>query len=829
MLAKEYSGSGFAPTRPLVLAAIAWALGIAVDRHLGILSLSGLWFTSIAALMAATWYWYRQRHRLFTIALVTSLACISASWHHLHWNYIAEDELGRYAQRSTEPLCLEAIIVEPARFEPAPPRDPLRALPTGPTTEFVCRAKRIRNGQTWQDVSGESRIRVTGELPHLNSGDLLRVYGRFRRPSPAMNPGQFDWSLFERGAGRHCEIRCQVPECVTVLESAGASPLSRLVNHLRTRCVWRLEKYVDPENSDLARAVLLGDRDVLSDETDETFLRTGTIHLLVVSGLHVGIVAFAVWSIISTGVLSRRTGLLITALLVITYAAVVGGRPPVIRATVLILLGLLAMIPGRRVVVENLLAVAAMVVLILNPTNLFQSGTQLSFLCVIALAAYGQVVNSRRTMDPLQILIYEYSPWYEKALTSVRRQAVHLALVSCLLWVVVAPLVAYHFHITTPIGILLTPILWPLVVGALATGIAICSVAWVIPPLAALLGKLCSLFLGTTASIVEAAADLGLGSFYCAGPEWWWLFILYLGIALPLLIPRYRMRWQWHVSLAAFWIACGFIVSANKTNEDQLHCTFLSMGHGTCVVLQLPGDQTVLYDAGSLSSPDGATNTIASYLWSEGITRIDAIVLSHADVDHYNAVPGLLERFHVGAVYVSPMMFDPWSTGGQLEAPELLRTKLEEAEVPLREVWMNDRLRVAHPELDMEVLHPGRYGTEGRDNANSIVLLVRFAGHTVLLPGDLESPGLDAVVAEQPLDVDILLAPHHGSVNSDPPGFAAWCTPDWTIVSGPSSVAGTSETESSYRAIGSKVIHTSQSGATRFSVTNQGIIAETYR
>src|SRR5690606_5406343 len=136
------------------------------------------------------------------------------------------------------------------------------------------------------------------------------------------------------------------------------------------------------------------------------------------------------------------------------------------------------------------------------------------------------------------------------------------------------------------------------------------------------------------------------------------------------------------------------------------------------------------------------------------------IVISHADVDHYNGVPGLLERFAVGRVLVSPLMFDPWATDGQLDAPNYLKEQIDAAGVPLQEVWMNDRLRVADERVRVEVLHPPRAGVPGRDNANSVLLAIEFAGRRILLPGDLEAPGLETVIAEQPLDVDVLLAPH---------------------------------------------------------------------
>jgi competence protein ComEC len=175
------------------------------------------------------------------------------------------------------------------------------------------------------------------------------------------------------------------------------------------------------------------------------------------------------------------------------------------------------------------------------------------------------------------------------------------------------------------------------------------------------------------------------------------------------------------------------------TTNLNVKLDVFGMGHGTCVVLELPGGQTLICDAGSLGSPEGATRSVASYLWSRGITRIDAVVLSHSDIDHYNAMPGLIERFDVSAVYVSPLMFDPWATDGQLTAPNYLRETLEQAGVPLHEIWMNDRLQVADSEVVIDILHPPRTGVVGRDNANSILLNVQYAGHSVLLPGDLES------------------------------------------------------------------------------------------
>src|SRR6185369_9808510 len=111
-----------------------------------------------------------------------------------------------------------------------------------------------------------------------------------------------------------------------------------------------------------------------------------------------------------------------------------------------------------------------------------------------------------------------------------------------------------------------------------------------------------------------------------------------------------------------------------------------------------------------------------------------------------------------------------------------LRAALAKSRVEVREVWSGDRLR-ASAAARIDVLHPPRRGVLGSDNANSVVLAIEYAGRRILLTGDLESPGLDDVMAEEPYDCDVLLAPHHGSRRSDPPGFAAWSTPKWVVLS----------------------------------------------
>jgi competence protein ComEC len=339
------------------------------------------------------------------------------------------------------------------------------------------------------------------------------------------------------------------------------------------------------------------------------------------------------------------------------------------------------------------------------------------------------------------------------------------------------------------------------------------AIGWLIPPVAVVCGAVCNLSLAGLDGLVHWADSAPGGHFWAAGPAWWWVLGFYLGLMLVMVHGRALAPLRWQVAALCAWIVLGVVPPTARTwSRDALECSFVAVGHGACVVLEAPTGETVLYDAGALGAPEYATQTIASYLWHRGIRRIDGVVVSHADVDHYNAVPGLLERFPIGAVYVSPMMFDGIGASGS--GPDVLRDAIQAAGVPIREVWSGDRLRVGR-ELALQVLHPPRQGVVGTDNANSITLAVESGGRRVLLPGDLESPGLEDVMAELPYDCDVLLAPHHGSRRSDPPGFAAWSTPEWVVISGGGGdeVAPVVRT---YEQAGASVTRTSDRGTVQF-------------
>jgi competence protein ComEC len=235
----------------------------------------------------------------------------------------------------------------------------------------------------------------------------------------------------------------------------------------------------------------------------------------------------------------------------------------------------------------------------------------------------------------------------------------------------------------------------------------------------------------------------------------------------------------------------------------------------------MPDGRTLLYDAGALGGPDVTRRQIAPYLWHRGIRRIDEILLSHADLDHFNGLPALLERFAVGQVTMTPSFADKDAPGVRQ-----VRRDLQRYHVPVRVVHAGDRLGAGN--MQFEVLHPPAVGPDGNENARSLVLLIRHAGHTLLLTGDLEGPGLARVLALDPVRADVFMAPHHGSRFPNTPELARWAQPR-VVISCEGPPRGPARPAQPYSPMGATFLGTWPHGAITVRSHTSGLVIETFQ
>ncbi|MDA1054257.1 MAG: ComEC/Rec2 family competence protein [Planctomycetota bacterium] len=819
--------------QPLVVVFAAVGMGVVAD-YLRALPLTSWLVIAVGGLLA----WFVLHRRLWqpfvTLLLLVAIASVGGAWHQAYWRLYREDEIGLAARVEAMPVCLEAVARSAPRVRAAPPEDLMSTMPGEERSVLLVAVTQVRDGTEWRTASGLLQVTVPGRLNEVQAGDRLRIFGSLSASSPPLNPGEFDFANSQRQRRMLCRMSVDAPECITVVERSSWWNPRTAIHAIRGRSNEILAKHLQPEQAELASAILLGIREQIDSQRLDLFMTTGTVHLLAISGLHVGMLAAGFWVLTRLGWMPRRTTLYFAIALFVFYALFTDARPPVVRAAVLISAMCVARLLGRRAFEFNTLALAALILLAVNPTNLFQAGTQLSFLAVTTLACSPKLsiaifmpLAPFQREDPLQRLILQSRPWPVRQLKAAYEFFWQLGLASTVIWLVALPLVMYRFHLVSPIAVLLNPVVWVPMGVALFSGFGVLVFGWTVPPLADVSGWVCNQSLSFIEQCVLWADEIPGGHAWVPSPPLWWVLLFYIALAIAVAFPRFRVTLRWLTAMTATWFALGFVLTVGPlarweaNQSERLACTFVAVGHGTSVLVELPNGKTLLYDGGSLGSSRSAVQPISATLWSRGITHLDAIVISHADADHYNAVPGVLERFTVGAVYVSPVMFR--------DAPpalEALRDAIHSAGVPLRELDATDRLD-GGVGVELEILHPPPSGVVGSDNANSIVLRISYQGRTILLPGDLETPGLEDLMAEMPLDCDIVMAPHHGSLRSDPLGFSAWTTPEHVAISGGAG-RDVGAVRWAYEYGGAKVTHTAVDGAIRFEISAAGIKRTTH-
>jgi len=794
------------PRRPLVAVAAAVVAGSAAGPVAAGLwppggarwAVLGCW--AAAGVAFCGWGWLVRAGRSVAAAwlLLGAIAAVAAGWSVARERLFRADDLAWSLTETPAPVAVEGVVVESLRVLPAAAPGGLGAesgwgasggrsdahdRAIEPASECVVALERVRAGGGWRPASGRAAVVVTGEPPAILCGCRVRIVGRGLRPAHAANPGEFDFR--ERARALRCLsiVRARSGDCIRVVAPPAPWSPAALLDRLRRGGAAVLDAHVG-RRAGLAAALLLGSREALPADDAQAFLVTGTVHILSISGLHVGILAFVLSRALRATSLRRSWALAAVAVVTGLYMLLVGGETPVVRATLLVWLSCLAAALGRRSPVLNALAAAAIVVLVWQPADVFRVGTQLSFVSTAVLVGAGAFAPSlAASPDPIERLIEGSRSPLERRLRRLGRQAAGVAVTGAAVWLVTAPVVAARFHLVSPVGLVLNPLLAPLVPLAMVWGFLCLVVAPVSTWLAAGCGAACDATLVVVELLAEWAARLPGAYVWVAGPAAWWVAGWYAGlVAILVSLPRERLvRPGTWAAAAAAWAGVGLAAALAAPLFDRrpavAEVTVAALGHGCGVVIRSPTGRVIVCDAGRLGAPAAARRGMSAVLWDAGVGRIDTLVVSHADTDHFNAVPDLLERFSVGRVAVSEAFLR-----SDAEAVRRLLRLVYERRIPVVRVDAGDDIPCDHL-CRVRVLHHD--AAAATDNETSLVLAVESAGRRLLLTGDLEGESLARFVAAGPDACDVILAPHHGSATSLPADIARATRPDWVVVSGP--------------------------------------------
>jgi competence protein ComEC len=785
---RDPSGRPASRRSPALTAAVALAGGILLDRHAALPVPVWIGVGAVVVLMAVLAARRGPARWAVTAALV-GLVALGAARHHRAWSVRAADDIARFARGEPQLVrldgeLLDRPVVRPPRESSAP-----TAFPQIDQTVLLVECRRLYTTAGPLPVSGRIQVWVAGHTARVTAGDSVRLTGWMIRPAAPANPGAFNYADYLRAQGIGCTLRISHPDAVQPLASPEGFDLQRWWRRLLADCRGRAERILidalDPRISPVAVTLLIGQWSQLPQEVRDAFAVTGMIHVLAISGMHAAIFAGFVWMFCRLAQLSPRSTALVVLLAVWGLAVLSGLRPPIVRAALFLTVAMLGRLTYRPSQSVNTVAVTAAVLLLADPLALFDVGAQLSFLSVVGLM-WG--MRRARPRDDADRFTPDLFPDESVQPTPIRdllrfcgRSTRAAAWVMLAVWILTAPLIAYQFGIVSPISLPLNLLLLPwmaLLLGAgYATLLAGLTAPALVPIVAAAFGALLWLLVWS----VEAAAAVHLGHLNIPQVPTWWLLGYYAILFAALFAALGARPVRWRRVLApgcAAWVLLGLAVGLHTPRQDALRCTFLSVGHGVAVLVETPDGGTLLYDAGSIDDPERACRTVVTALHERGRVGLNGLILSHADIDHFNAAALVLKEVPSAGVYVAPSFLD----FGQ-DSVRQTCDAVAAAGVPMRTVGAGDRLRLDDA-VTMTVLAPQPRQREANDNANSIVLRIEYAGRAVLLTGDLEGDGLAALV-DGPAEgrCDVLMVPHHGSLQVDHIALAAWSRPQLAVIS----------------------------------------------
>ena len=872
---------------PLLVLAACFALGI-VAAHPGAMMVPGVpWVLAaasaclLAGLIMLRARWYRASTALALVGFVAAGAAAAQLFEH------------RFPPHHISRLTQLGVDLEDAvRLEGGVVSTPVRA---SYGFQFDVQVTGVESRGRAHSLTGKVRLRLplsdeaetlaAADALRLQYGDLIRVLVRLRRPRVYQNPGSFDFRRWMESVEDISYVgTIKSPLLVEKLPNANRPKLATFLENTRLGLLHGIDRLYPPwsaagRDGSVLKAVLLGDRSSLDADTIENFRKTGLYHLLVISGLHVGLLAMVAGLLLRFLRLSETWRSALVMLFLLGYAALVEQRAPTLRATLMIFLYLVSRFLYRQESGLNAIGLAALLLLLHRPAWLFESGFQLSFSAALLIAGLAVPILERTTAAYLRALwrlhevdrdiifkprlaqfrlearalvtgltrpvgFFDQRPALAAAVVTaplrIALWAANMLLFSAILQLGLLLPMAETFHRVTYAGIGLNALAIPLMTLLLGLAVPTVLLGATLPPLAVWPSKALAVIMHGLFALTDVPRLPAWLSYRVPEPPAWvsWGFALTI-VAAALALARHR-RTFW-VSLAAASVF-GALISLHpfspRLPRGVLEVTALDCGGGDALFVGLPDGTTMLVDGGGIrptSGREGAfrgrrwepgEDIVSPYLWSRGIKRIDVVALSHAHEDHLGGLAAVVRNFRIGEFWhgVNP----------PTPAYQSILAEVRRRGIPTRQLAAGDRIPLGG--TSVEILWPAadHVVSTRPSNDDSVVMRVAGAGATVLLPGDIsEDVEQEFVRSGVTLDSRLLKVAHHGGRSSSSAAFLGRVSPAVALVTvegaNPAANLPDPEVLARLRAAGTRTYRTDRDGAVTVEMKGSQLSVRTYR
>jgi competence protein ComEC len=666
-----------------------------------------------------------------------------------------------------------------------------------------------------EEVSNQPERSDNPPMHWFRYGERLRFSTKLYPPRNFRNPGAFDYTGYLADNGI-VAIGSAKTETVELLPGFAGSRAELWRTRIRRSLIERIRILWKPDESSLLNAILIGENSFLGRETLTDFQRTGTYHILVISGLKVAVLALVIFWLLRRLRVGNFVASAIIILLTVGYALLTDVGAPVWRATLMLALYLSARLLYRRKSILNTIGAAALALLIVDPTALLGASFQLSFLCVLVIAGISAPILERTTQPLSQALRSLNSIGYDAALPPSMAQvrldlrmiagrlqrffgkrvplivlasAGRLLLLGCEFLVISIVLqagfalpMAYYFHratlVSLPANVLAVPLTEIIMIAAL---VAI-TASYASLTLAKLPALIAAVALRAINGSVHWLGALRIADTRVPTPQ---LAVILLGagaLVLAMVLSR-RRHWLlvaagWvALAVSAFWICA--VPPHPQVRQGVLELTAIDVGQGDSILLVSPQGRTLLVDAGGIpfwmhSELDIGEDVVSPYLWSRGFHQLDIVALTHAHADHMGGMAAVLANFHPRELWL----------GVDSPSPEL-QTLLREAralKIPIVLHKAGDNLEIGGAKLAILAPQRDAEAHPSRPNDESLVIKISYGTTSALLEGDAEKKTEKQVVEENP-QADLLKVAHHGSATSTIPELLAAVHPRFAVIS----------------------------------------------
>jgi competence protein ComEC len=664
------------------------------------------------------------------------------------------------------------------------------------------------------DPGARARVNLylrEGETPPvLRYGQRIELDARLRRPHNFGNPGAFDYAGYLARQDIYWSASARGSESIHLLGGACGSPFWSVISALRTRALTRLEELYrgNAWAIGMMQAILIGESSQLEKVWTENYRRTGTYHALVISGLHITVLAGVLLLLLRLVAVGEMPALLATAAAAWLYTLIAGWQAPVVRAAGGFTLYLVARFFYRRTTVMNLLAAVALAYLVLDPNQMFEASFQLSFLSVAAIGALavplleatssplarGLRGLSNLSWDPglppraaafrveMRLLAQTAALWtriperfWLLAIAIILRPLFYLfelIMVSAVVQVGLALPMIVYFHRASFTGVFANALVVPLLSAVVPIGFVAVFSNWMWA------AKLAEFLLSLAGAVAEWCASIEPNWRVPDPPLILALAIVAALLAVPFALGRGRL-WRFAALSAtlALFVVLLWHPFAPALSPGLLELTAIDVGEGDSLLVATPHGKLMLMDGGGIvrhsihqrPRMDIGEDVVSPYLWSRSIRRLDAVAFSHPDEDHIGGLAAVIRNFRPLELWIGVGDESTWK--------------------PLREEAMRQGVRIVRiatgQRFDFGGARVDVVSASERLRVNdSLILRLSHDRHSFLLTGDTERDLESDLLARGMVPgADVLKIAHHGSKTSTQDAFLDAVHPAFALIS----------------------------------------------